>query len=111
MQSHVAAQLGLIMAVLLPAERPEGKMGLTPEGKQLFPWTVIKMVAQCHLFNLRFCLETSSNPSRNNLGLAMPVMSSSWHFGRQLSDAMSNSPRSCLGLDDSMNVLHEENKG
>lgn len=43
----------LLMATLLPAERPEGKMALTPEGKWLFPWTLIKMVAPCHHFNLR----------------------------------------------------------
>lgn len=87
-QSHVAAQLDLLMAVPLPTERPEGKMALTPEGKQLFPWTVIKMVALCHPFNLRSWLETSSIPSRKNSCLAVPVMRSSWLLGQQLPDAM-----------------------
>lgn len=58
MQSHVAAQLDLLMAALPPTERPEGKMVLTPEGKWLFPWTVIRMVAPCHPFNLRSRLQT-----------------------------------------------------
>lgn len=87
MRSHVAAQLDLLMAVPLPTERPQGKMALTPEGKRLFAWTVIKMVALCHPFNLRSWLETSSIPSRKNLCLVVPVMRSSWLLGQQLPDA------------------------
>lgn len=88
MQSHVAAQLDLLMAVLLPTERPEGETALTLEAKQPFPWMVIKMVAPCHLLNLSSCLETSSSPSRKNLGLRVPIMRSSWLLVQQLSDAM-----------------------
>lgn len=87
MRSHVAAQLDLLMAVPLPTERPQGKMALTPEGKRLFAWTVIKMVALCHPFNLRSWLETSCIPSRKNLCLVVPVMRSSWLLGQQLPDA------------------------
>lgn len=83
-QSHVAAQLDLLMAVLLPAERPEGKMALAAEGERLFPGIIIKMVTLCHDFNLRSWLETSSSPSRQNLDLAVPVMRSSWLLGQQL---------------------------
>ncbi|KAJ7414208.1 hypothetical protein WISP_86209 [Willisornis vidua] len=97
-QSHVAAQLDLLMAVPLPAERPEGKMALAPEGKRLFPWIVIKMVALCQAFNLRSWLETSSSPSKKNLGLAVPVMKSSWLLGQQLLDTMAETlPRAAQG--------------
>lgn len=44
-QSHVAAQLDLLMAALLPAERPEGRMALAPGGEWLFPGMVIEVVA------------------------------------------------------------------
>lgn len=80
----MAAQLDLLMAALFPAERPEGRMALAPGGEWLFPGMVIEVVAQCHDFNLRSWLETSSSPSRQNLGLAAPVMRSSWLLGQQL---------------------------
>lgn len=80
----MAAQLDWLMAALLPAERPEGKMALAPEGEWLFPGMLIEMVALCHNFNLRSWLETSSSPSRQDLGLAVPVMRSSWLLGQQL---------------------------
>lgn len=80
----MAAQPDLSMAVLLPAERPEGEMALAPEGEWPFPGMVIEVVALCHDFNLRSWLETSSSPSRQNLSLAEPVMRSSWLLGQQL---------------------------
>lgn len=83
-QSHVAAQLDLWMAVLLPAERPEGRWLWLQKENGLFPGMVIRMVAPCHNFNLRSWLETSSSPRRQNLGLAVPVMRSSWLLGQQL---------------------------
>lgn len=80
----MAAQLGLWMDVLLPAERPEGRWLWLQKENGLFPGMVIRAVAPCHDFNLRSCLETSSSPSRQNLGLAAPVMRSSWLLGQQL---------------------------